>query len=816
MNTSSKNAKPVRWWDWPAALLLIAALFTAATRLTATHWAEHLSLVQTVSFLGAIAGLALGQSRFSPSTVRFFALAYGLFTVPWQLGLTLGEGVQWSERMLSVGNRLLITIDQLIQQRPVSDNMFFLFLMSSLFWSLSVYGGYSLTRHAHPWRAVVPAGLAVVIIQTYDSFFASRAWFLGGYFFFSLLLVARLHFLQRYNRWKQDHSYLPPYLGLDFVRTALIVTAVLILMAWTAPALASSVSPAAQAWRRISTPWNIVRDRLSNAFSSLQSSVGFVTDFYGDTLPLGRGNPLSDTVVMEIEAPPQIAAGVRYYWRGRIFDYYDGQWTSTLPSTVSLRPDEFDLNLPEYEGRSSASFTFTTLHPIRVLYTPAQPTWISRPVEAHLANNADETVDLASLEATPYLAAGEIYRVEASLSAPSILQLREAGTDYPEWVTDRYLQLPDSITLRTRELAARITEDLDNPYDMTDAITNFLRNNLTYSEIVPLTPAGQEPIDWILFDHREAFCNYYATAQVIMLRSIGIPARLAVGFAEGERQALESPEEVPTIQPRGENIPQEIISEGDLYTVRHRDAHAWPEVYFPGLGWVEFEPTSAQVPILRPSGVTPFDDEDAFAGAMGELPDIPPSARDDILLDDFFADSRDTGAIAAFAQRYHISPTLIGFVSAALGISLLILLARRIRRQRGSPPIPVQLESGFRRVGLHPPKLLLSWVRLATLSALTRSYLEINRALSRLGSPPNPTDTPSERASNLCQLLPSAEISIQKLVVEYQAATYSTHPGDEDEARRYGSEIRKQSFLALLQRLFARFQEPIKRQAFSR
>jgi len=101
-------------------------------------------------------------------------------------------------------------------------------------------------------------------------------------------------------------------------------------------------------------------------------------------------------------------------------------------------------------------------------------------------------------------------------------------------------------------------------------------------------------------------------------------------------------------------------------------------------------------------------------------------------------------------------------------------------------------------------------VHFSTLSPLTRAYLELNRALSRLGKSPKPMDTPAERAAALEALLPAATASIQNLLFEYQSATYSQHPGNVEVAQKAGSEIRKLSFLALAQRFLARFQEPIK------
>lgn len=807
MKNNSNSSAPVRWWDLPTALLFLSALLTTSFRLSATKWTEHLDLVQTVTVLGVIAGLAFGQSRFSSTVARMLAVAYGLFLIPWQLGLTLGLGIQWTERVASVGNRLSLTINQLFQQMPVTDNMFFLFLMSSLFWTLGVYGGYSLARYGTAWRAILPGGIALVIIHAYDAFFPVRTWFLAGYLFFALLLLARLNFLGQYRRWKQNRTYLPPYLGLDFIRTALVATAILVVFSWTAPALATAITPAESAWRRVSSPWISIRDRLSNAFSSLQASVGFVTDFYGDTLALGRGNPLSDTVVLEVQAPPLAPSGVRYYWGARVYDYYDGGWASTLPVTQDVTPDNFNLEFPEFSGRSNATFTIKTFHPIQNLYTPRQPVWASRPAEANLAINSDETIDLASLEARPYLAAGEVYQVEASLASATIAEMRAAGTDYPDWVVERYLQLPENITPRTRQLAEQLAAGLDNPYDIVQVITDYLRTNLKYSDTVPATPFGQEPIDWVLFDHREGFCNYYATAEIILLRSLGIPARLAVGYAQGERLSSDDVDVVTDFVPRGQNVPQEEIGfERDLYTVRHRDAHAWPEVFFPGLGWVEFEPTASQAPIFRPSGENPD----------GELANDDPAANEDEMAR-ALQDSRDQippGDQSNLAGRLEAArasiPQAIWFLSAVMLLALAAVHIRRIRRERGSPPFPVQIESGLRRLGIEPPRILRRWARFASLSPLTRAYLELNRALSRLGARPARTDTPAERAARLSLLLPEARDLIEDLLVEYQSATYSPDPGNAETGQRAGREIRKISYLALLQRFIARFQEPNK------
>ncbi len=177
---------PARWWDLTAALILLAMMLTAALRLAATHWTEYLPLVQTITVLEVIAGLALAQSRFSSSTVVIFAFIYGIFFISWQLGLTVGEGIDWPERMLRVGQRLLITIEDLIEQQPVSDNLFFLLLMSILFWTVTVFGAYNLVRHAQAWQAILPAGLALMVIHIYALLLFGAYLVPGGIYIFRI------------------------------------------------------------------------------------------------------------------------------------------------------------------------------------------------------------------------------------------------------------------------------------------------------------------------------------------------------------------------------------------------------------------------------------------------------------------------------------------------------------------------------------------------------------------------------------------------------------------------------------------------------
>ncbi|MCI0521863.1 MAG: transglutaminase-like domain-containing protein [Chloroflexi bacterium] len=781
MNTSRKPS-PARWLDIPALFLLLLLLTTAFTRLIVTRWAADLDIVRPITYLGLIAGVALGYSRFSPRRVAFFAFIYGMFVVAYQSGVILGVGIAWQERLLSLAGRLGVIISFLVQQKPVPDNLLFLVLMGLLFWFISLHGAYSLTRYAHPWASVLPAGLTVILIQNYDPSDTRRLGYLVFYLFCALIFVVRAIFIQRRRRWEQTHTYMPPYLGADFLRVAATLCIVLLALAWTVPALADALPQARQGWDTVVAPWwNDLRNVFDNAFASLRSTVGIPGDYFGPNLSLGRGNSLSDSPVFYVATPPEIPSNYRFYWRARVYENYNNGWNTSLQSTRALDPEEIDLTFPDMEDNApdAYAFTFNLASSLVTLPAPQQVIWVSRPTRAELALNPDGSADLGSLRAIPSLRAGETYSVQTSFNNVTIADMRRSGSDYPEWVTARYLALPTSITQRTRQLAAQLAEGLDNPYDITAAVTDYLRQNYEYQEVMPGLPPDQDLVDWFLFDYPQGFCNYYATAEIVLLRAAGVPARLAVGYAQGVRQQTTA----------------------NTYLVRQRDAHAWPEVYFNRIGWVEFEPTVSQPALVRPSGES-LDNLD---------PNDPLNSlnnRDD---PDFTPPENLPPEDIEIGGGTVVTPVTLAII-AVLSLVLLALLVamalnrRKLRRQWQE--LPMNLESSFRRFGLKPPAFLRRWAHLSRLTPLQRAYQEINAALQRLGKPPVPALTAAERAQTLAAILPPAQPPAALVLDKYQAASFSPRPPeDTSAASQAGREIRRLSWLAYLQKRLAAFQE---------
>ena len=137
----------------------------------------------------------------------------------------------------------------------------------------------------------------------------------------------------------------------------------------------------------------------------------------------------------------------------------------------------------------------------------------------------------------------------------------------------RFLQLPDTLPERVKLLAEEITASSESVYDKARAIeTYFGRNGFRYeTEDVPVPVEGQDYVDQFLFETKFGYCDNFSTSMVVMLRSVGIPARWVKGFASGEEIAREN--QIRT------------------YEVTNNDAHSWVEAYIDGVGWMPFEPT---------------------------------------------------------------------------------------------------------------------------------------------------------------------------------------------------------------------------------
>jgi transglutaminase-like putative cysteine protease len=557
-----------------------------------------------------------------------------------------------------------------------------------------------------------------------------------------------------------------------------IAAGLIILIAWTVPVSLTRIDSAKQAWNRITKPWDDFSKRMENAVSALDSTTGGRPgEFYGTELELGLGFPLSDTIMFEVQVP-DLAVGQkppRYYWRGRVYDYFaKDQWYTTGTTRQEYSPQNPVPGIEQNAGGTLSRFIFNAGESrFALLYAPQQLVWASRG-GSYLAAPAGEKKDVFSWSASPTLLPGETYQVDSVLSNPNIEQLRQAGTEYPAWVTETYLQLPAEFSPRIRELAEEITAEAETPYDKAGAITRYLRENIEYAATVPPAPRNSDTLEWILFEHKQGYCVYYATSEILMLRSLGIPARMAVGFAQGEGFTT-----------RDNNFPEEEGITPGSYTVRKKNAHAWPEVYFPGIGWVEFEPTGNQNPLNRP--VAPQDTGNITppnANLLGE--EILPPVRENTPGEVPDPASSANGRLLYFL---FLIPILIASATLTIYLSRHYAIPTRI---------PILLRAGFERSGAQVPLWVARWERWVSISPIEQAFESINFGLRLLKEPASIHATPVERADKLAAILPHMRNPIKVLLDEHQTSLYTSRTADVTEARRAAFEIRMQVIVSFI------------------
>jgi transglutaminase-like putative cysteine protease len=290
-----------------------------------------------------------------------------------------------------------------------------------------------------------------------------------------------------------------------------------------------------------------------------------------DELDMTTRPRLSDTVVFTVDAPRAD------FWRGETFDVWDGRtWTrSDDGSRVLQRDADGNALVPPAAGEPVVAETDElrqTFHVEAPFSDVVFAAPSARVVETDklLRGRPDGTVVVAG-DATSGFGKGAVYTVVSRRAPATREALRRADrTPVPAGIAARYAQEPRYATARVLALAREVTAAQVTTYDKIRALEDWLGAHTEYSLDAPLSPAGVDVVDDFLFDSRVGWCEQIASSLVVMARAVGIPARLVTGFVPGERDRLTG-----------------------RFVVREREAHAWAEIWFPGVGWQGFDPTAA-------------------------------------------------------------------------------------------------------------------------------------------------------------------------------------------------------------------------------
>lgn len=761
----------VRWFDWFSAFLLVAAFVTVAMRLQVTQWTSNLEVIELLVFIASILGLMLGASQFNELACQLFAINYSLFFIPWQLGLLVGTKMDWDQRLLALINRLSYSITEVVNNRPIQDPLLFITTMSIFFWILAMLAGYQLTRHGRPWVPLFLLGLALAIIDFYTPYQDFRDRYSGIFVFFILLLVARLYYLHSRRKWRETGVAVDPEIGFDLGRTVLFSGLALVLIAWNIPTLVDALTPGTSIQKELAKQWESISGRLHNAVAGLQNPVGIVTEYYGPELALGTGGAQGEEVVFTVQVAGGAPEGVRLYWRARSLDVFDGsQWKTSLEKTKGVLAYEWPFKYADLMARKEIQLFFSpNTASMRNVFAPGLPLSVSHPLDVLAEIRPDGTADILALISNPSIRIGETIRIRSWISMPTISKLSQVEKIYPQDIKERYLQLPNTLPARIPALARQITAGKTTPFDQVSAITRWLRDNIEYQDTIDSAPPGRDIVDWFLFDYKKGYCNYYATAEVILLRSIGIPARLAIGYAEGESERS-----------------------GELFTVRRKNSHAWPEVYFEGFGWLEFEPTSSQPQIVLPSGTVENYTSNPVDPPVGPLvlstqeePFVPASDKPQ-------SDSTRTQLIT------------IVIVAVVLGLlaGVFLWLKRHGRLNFMSIPMPVLITASMEKRNLTPPAWLKNWARQIELSPMERMYSRVSWMLRLFGKKAQIGQTPAERIAVLVEVEPRTSEPARAFLREFQLEEYSTRHGSLDTAQKANQRLWKEVLTGAIRQFF--------------
>jgi hypothetical protein len=514
------------------------------------------------------------------------------------------------QALIDVWNRLSLLYDHVLDWVRTwysggipFDPLFNFLLWGLILWGVAAWAGWQVRRRQQVWLGLAPSG--AVLIATLN-FVHGNTGILVPFLGLVMLLAVLTGHHSREKQWDDEQIDYSTDIRGDLTVVSILLVGGILLLAMLIPSF--SVKRIVELARKLSErqPAQVENIGESLGLEPPAGEEGFFGGIAQAVLPrshlIGSGPELSNQIVMTISTgelpagpPENIPASSisRYYWRSVTYDQYIGRGWKTGEITYSsyeggelARNLDYLVGMPTHrlvrqeirleQNLGGQIFTAGTLIAADL---PYQVAWRVNP---NLPNPSGDVVenfasqDMFLARFTDRAGAGIVYRAQSLVPAVSQAQLHAAPSTYPVWLTERYLSLPNSVTSRTSALASEITQGITNPYDRALAIENYLRN-IPYSVDVTAPPDDRDVVDYFLFDLKKGYCDYYASAMVVMARLSGLPARLVTGYATGAYNSYHA-----------------------NYVVTAADAHTWVEIYFPDIGWVEFEPTASRPPIQRP------------------------------------------------------------------------------------------------------------------------------------------------------------------------------------------------------------------------
>jgi transglutaminase-like putative cysteine protease len=542
------------WQEWVNIILLFVTLEVAVLSVEQAHWITPQPSLTFVLILAVALTLTLIKLKIHVVFKHIIVVVIGLLITMWQ---TL-NCIEPSDTISKLSH--LINVFQTWWQGSTfslasDDKLIFIVFITFLTWLVGYLSVWFVLRRHNAWVAVVLGALVVLfnLNNLPDSYYI----YFILYFFTAILLIAVTRMMVRVSGAARTINYSGGsfvYLGVSL----LCIIAIAATFSWIMP---QARATALQDFLATSMPWqkDILESKI-NIFNVVPSKQGLNSASILKDLAFGeawnQGDEIKFFVVSERPA----------YWRMIAYDTYTSQgWTSNSTDKVQLGVSVLWSDNTTPVNQSTMKYTVVTGVQTDVLFTNGG--FISTDIPVRLNFGAGK--DILTITALRVLDPGERYTVESYVTTAEETVLSEAGVNYPDAIAKAYLQLPANFPDDVKILSENITANATTPYTKIKAILGYLAQ-FPYKLEVSLPPEGVDDVEYFLFTEKSGFCLYFASAAVTMLRSVGVPSRLAVGYLPGE----------PGDKP-------------GQYIIRDKYYHAWPQVYFPDYGWVDIEATPA-------------------------------------------------------------------------------------------------------------------------------------------------------------------------------------------------------------------------------
>ncbi len=692
------------------AVLLALLLVSLTGSVAAVGWVDGLGILIWPALGGMMLGILLAKLPVRgwlahPLTILFAFAASVAFPF-----LLLTEPAGNRAKLLFLLTRLRDWTLKVLGGGTASDNLIFVVQLVFFAWLFAQIAAWLVFRRHQVWAAIVLIGSALLLNLFYAP--AQSGVYLILFLISALLLLVRMNLHAMERRWRDASIGYATDIIFDFFQYGIIFSLMLLSLAWVLPETAPGAGTIGL-FDSFQEPWQNLEDQFTRVFSSVKPVERRVAGLSSSSsLVMGGPIKLTDHPVIDIQSTNG------RYWRAAVYDRYTGSgWLNNHIDTVSLATGDPRIGARTDDLRAVITQTIQVRTPdsSNILYAASQPVHFDLPIEIRYSKaNSEKSIfgfDLATARSRRPLRENDTYTVVSALSRADEESLRSVGNNfnYPAWFTSDYLQLPDRVPPRLSNLARVITQGQGNQFDKAIAIERFLRNNVKYSETVAPPPAGRDAVDYLLFDRPEGYCNYYASAMAVLARIVGIPARIASGYSQGEYR-------------------------NGIYHILEKDAHAWPELYFPGYGWIEFEPTASKPEIARPKKVDDLTASDS-AGARQNEDDPRGALEPELPVEDanFGAFSLE---LPFWSDPFNTAMAILGIAAASGAIGLAAVQWNHSKRMSHLPPA-------------------------------ARTYEEMLRRGDWLGIHYREHATPLERANGLAGKMPTARSAIERIASFY-------------------------------------------------